>query len=147
MPDDHALEVLLAQEQRIDAPFIPEQGPDLISGVVTMDDATFDTLLSLHSGVSTTSRFNASPYWTQDRLNPSSIKELLIKWSPRALLTRLASDPHVEWFRIPTVARHSPTGQNDRPVHPQRHTVRVPCSLDVHCTQRDYAVPPPARPR
>ena len=58
VPDDHAPEVLLAQEQRIDAPLIPEQGPDLITGVVTMDDATFTTLLSLHSGVSTTSRFN-----------------------------------------------------------------------------------------
>ena len=58
VPDDHAPEVLLAQEQRTDVPLIPEQGPDLISGVVTMDDATFTTLLSLHSGVSTTSRFN-----------------------------------------------------------------------------------------
>ena len=58
VPDDHAPEVRLAQEQRIDAPLIPEQGPDLISGVITMDDATFTTILSLHSGVSTTSRFN-----------------------------------------------------------------------------------------
>ena len=58
VPDDHAPEVLLAQEQRFDAPLIPEQGPDLIVGVVTMDDATFTTLLSLHSGVSATSRFN-----------------------------------------------------------------------------------------
>ena len=58
VPDDHAPKVLLAQEQRIDAPLIPEQGPDLIGGVVTMDDATFTTLLSLHSGVSATSRFN-----------------------------------------------------------------------------------------
>ena len=58
VPDDHAPEILLAQEPRIDAPLIPEQGPDLISGVVTMDDASFTTLLSLHSGVSTTSRFN-----------------------------------------------------------------------------------------
>ena len=48
----------MAQEPRIDAPLIPEEGPDLISGVVTMDDATFTTLLSLHSGISTTSRFN-----------------------------------------------------------------------------------------
>ena len=58
VPHDHAPEVLLAQEQRIDAPLIPEQGPDLIGGVVTMDDATFTALLLLHSGVSTTSRFN-----------------------------------------------------------------------------------------
>ena len=58
VPDDHASEVLLSQEQRIDAPLIPEQGPDLIGGVVTMDDATFTTLLSLHNGVSATTRFN-----------------------------------------------------------------------------------------
>ena len=58
VPDDHAPEILLAQEQRSDAPLIPEQGPDLIGGIVTMDDATFTTLLSLHSGVSATSRFN-----------------------------------------------------------------------------------------
>ena len=58
VPDDHAPEVFLAQGPRVDAPLIPEQGPGLISGVVTMNDATFITLLSLHSGVSTTSRFN-----------------------------------------------------------------------------------------
>ena len=58
VPDDHVPQVLLAQEQRIDAPLIPEQGPDLIGGVVIMDDVTFTTLLSLHSRVSTTSRFN-----------------------------------------------------------------------------------------
>ena len=58
VPDDHTPEVLLAQERCIDAPLIPEQGPDLISGVVTMNDATFTTLLSLHSGVSATSRLN-----------------------------------------------------------------------------------------
>ena len=58
VPDAHAPEVLLAQEQRSDAPLIPEQGPDLIGDIVTIDDATFTTLLSLHSGVSATSRFN-----------------------------------------------------------------------------------------
>ena len=56
VPDDRAPEVLLAQEQRADAPFMPEQGPDLIGGIVTMDDATFATLLTLHSGVFATSR-------------------------------------------------------------------------------------------
>ena len=58
VPDDHAPEVLLAHEQRDDAPLMPEQGPDLIGGIVTMDDATFTTLLTLHSGVSATSRFD-----------------------------------------------------------------------------------------
>ena len=58
VPDDHAPEVLLAHTPRIDAPLLPGQDPDLMSGVVTMDDATFTTLLSLHNGVSTTFRFN-----------------------------------------------------------------------------------------
>ena len=58
VPDDHAPEVRLAQEQRADAPLLPEQGPDLIGGIVTMDDATFTTLLTLHSEVSATSRFD-----------------------------------------------------------------------------------------
>ena len=58
VPDDHVPEVLLAQEQRADAPLLPEQGPDLIGGIVTMDDATFTTLLTLHSGVSATSQFH-----------------------------------------------------------------------------------------
>ena len=58
VPDDHASEVLLAHEQRDDAPLMPEQGPDLIGGIITMDDVTFTTLLTLHSGVSATSRFD-----------------------------------------------------------------------------------------
>ena len=58
VPDDHAPEALLAQEQRADAPLLPEQGPDLIGGIVTMDDATFTTLVTLDSGVSATSRFD-----------------------------------------------------------------------------------------
>ena len=58
VPDDHAPEVLLAHEQRDDASLMPEQGPDLIGGIVTMDDATFTTLLTLHIGVSATSRFD-----------------------------------------------------------------------------------------
>ena len=57
-PDDHAPGVLLAHEQRDDAPLMPEQGSDLIGCIVTMDDATFTTLLTLHSGVSATSRFD-----------------------------------------------------------------------------------------
>ena len=58
VPDDHTPEVLLAHEQRDDAPLMPEHGPDLIGCIVTMDAATFTTLLTLHSGVSATSRFD-----------------------------------------------------------------------------------------
>ena len=45
VPDDHASEVLLAYSQRATTSLLPEQGPDLVSGVVSMDDATFTTLL------------------------------------------------------------------------------------------------------
>ena len=58
VPDDHAPEVVLAHDQRDDVPLMPEQGLDLIGGIVTMNDATFTTLLTLHSGVSATSRFD-----------------------------------------------------------------------------------------
>ena len=81
VPDDHTPEVLLAHGPRIDAPLIPEQGPELISGVVTMDDATFTTLLSLHSGVSTTSRFNC--------------RALLDTGSPQSFIHRGAFDQMV----------------------------------------------------
>ena len=43
MPDDCATKILLAHTKRVDAPPLPEQGPDLISYTVTMDDATFIT--------------------------------------------------------------------------------------------------------
>ena len=57
VPDDHAPEVLLTNTTRTDEPFISEQGPDLINGVVTMDDATFTALPSLASGALATSQF------------------------------------------------------------------------------------------
>ena len=58
VPDGHVPEVLLAYAQRATPPLLPEQGPDPVSGVVTMDDATFSTLLSLSSGAFATSLFN-----------------------------------------------------------------------------------------
>ena len=57
VPDDHAPEVLLTNTSRTDKPLLSEQGPGLISGVVTMDDATFTTLTSLTSGAWATSQF------------------------------------------------------------------------------------------
>ena len=56
-PDDHTSEVLLTNATRGDQPLMSEQGPDLISGVVIMDDVTFTTLPSLTSGASATSQF------------------------------------------------------------------------------------------
>ena len=49
VPDDHGPEVLLAYVPRVISPLMSEQGPDLVSGVVMMDDALFTTLLSLSS--------------------------------------------------------------------------------------------------
>ena len=57
VPGDHAPEVLSTNTARTDKPLISEQGPDLISGVVTMNDATFTTLPSLTSGAWATSQF------------------------------------------------------------------------------------------
>lgn len=41
LPDDHAPEVLLAHDQCLTAHVVPEQGLDLISSVVTINDTTF----------------------------------------------------------------------------------------------------------
>ena len=81
VPDDHVPEVRLAQVQRAVAQLLPEQGPDLIGGIVTMDDATFTTLLTLHSGVSATSRFDC--------------RALLDTRSPQSFIHQGASDQMV----------------------------------------------------
>ena len=131
VPDDPAPEVLLAQDQRIDAPLIPEQGPDLIGGLVTMDEATFTTLLSLNSGVSTTSRFNCRAL-----LDTGSLQSLilLIKWSPRAPLTRPASDPRRPERGVVS-DRGSCSAQTDRPEWPSSSTTmaRRPRPLQFGC--------------
>ena len=57
VPDDHAPEVLSTYGSHTDKALIPEQGPDLINGVVTIDDIMFTTLPSLTSGASATSPF------------------------------------------------------------------------------------------
>ena len=48
VPDDYATKYFWPI--RVDAPLWPEQGPDMISGIVTMDHATFTTFLSLARG-------------------------------------------------------------------------------------------------
>ena len=58
VPDDHALEVLSTYGSHTNKALIPEQGPDLVSGTVTVDDDTFTTLPSLPSGASATSPFH-----------------------------------------------------------------------------------------
>ena len=149
VPDDHAPEVLLAQGPRIDAPLIPEQGPDLISGVVTINDATFTPLVSLHSGVSTTSRFNCralldtgSP---QSFIHEGAFDQMVATGAADASCVR-STTPRT-WSGFESQQLLSNHQQARITIQPQRLTVRVPCNLDVHCTQRDYAVPPPARPR
>ena len=57
VPDDHVPEVLLTYGSHTDKALKPEQGPDLVSGTVTIDDDTFTTLPSLTSGASATSPF------------------------------------------------------------------------------------------
>ena len=114
VPDDHTPEVLLAQEQRADAPPLPEQGPDLLGGIVTMDDATFTTLLTLHSGVSATSRFDCRALLDTGRLNRSFTKEHLTKWSQWVPPTRPASDPQHPKHGVAS-DRNSYSARTDRP--------------------------------
>ena len=82
-PDDHAPEVLLANTPRADKPFISEQGPDLISGVVTMDVVTFTTLPSLTSGASATSQFRCRALLDTGSPNHSYTKGLRADGSHR----------------------------------------------------------------
>ena len=57
MPDVFAPEILLAHIRHADEHLKPKQGPGLTSGIVTIDDVMFTTVLSLKSGISSTSRF------------------------------------------------------------------------------------------
>ena len=56
-PDDHKPAVLLTNVTRGEQSLLSDQGPDLIGGVVTMDEVTFTTLPPLTSGTSATSQF------------------------------------------------------------------------------------------
>ena len=58
VPDDYTTEVILPHTKRIDAPLLPELGPDLISGAVAMDNATFTTFQGLARETSVMSQFN-----------------------------------------------------------------------------------------
>ena len=82
VPEDQAPEVLLTNTTRTDEPFISEQGPNLISGVVTMDDATFTTFPSLTSGALATSQFPC--------------RALLDTGSPQSFIHQGALEPMVD---------------------------------------------------
>lgn len=58
VPDDHAPEVLLDYTPRVNARLKPEQGPGLVCGAVTMDNATFTIHFPLPIGDSATSQFS-----------------------------------------------------------------------------------------
>ena len=81
-------------------PRMPKQGPDLISDVVTIDDATFATLLSLISGVSELSRFDCRAL-LDTRLHQSFIDQRafnqmvpLVPTTPRSWSVTLAPDSY-----------------------------------------------------
>ena len=54
MPPDHGGDVLAvmstAYRHGQHPPLLPEQGPCLVAGVVTMDDSSFTTKIKIHSG-------------------------------------------------------------------------------------------------
>ena len=148
--DDHAPEVLLAQEPRTAAPLIPEQSPDLIGGVVTMDDATFTTLLSLHSGVSTTSRFNCralldtgSP---QSFIHQGAFDQMVATGAADASCVRSTTPKTWSGFGSQQLLS---THQQPRMTIHFNHNGSPSASLAVwmYIVQRDNAMPPPARLR
>ena len=58
VPDDYVTRIHLDHFKRVDVRLLPEHVPDLISGAVTMDVATFTTFLSLARRASAMSWFN-----------------------------------------------------------------------------------------
>lgn len=121
MPADHAPEVLLAHDQRVGALLVLEQGPDLISGGVTMDNAMFATLLPLSDRVSPTSRFNHISLLdivTPIAHPPSSLVSNGRYWRGRCILRPIYEAQIMECSWLSTAAWHKPTDPNDRPVCP-----------------------------
>ena len=57
VPDEYIFKELLAHTNRVNEPLMPEQGPDLTSGVIAMDGVTLKALALLSSGAFATSRF------------------------------------------------------------------------------------------
>ena len=98
-PDDRAPEVLLTNATRGGKPFISEQGPDLISVVVTMDDVTFMTLSSLTSGASATSHFRCHALldagFPQSFLHQSAFEQMVTTGAPAESYVR--SIPPRSW--------------------------------------------------
>ena len=89
-PDHHAPEVFLTNATRGDKPLISKQGPDLINGVVTMNDVTFTTLPSLTSGASATSQIRCRALL--DTGSPQSIHQGAFE---QLVATGAADEPYV----------------------------------------------------
>ena len=137
----------MAYATRATAPLLPEQGPDLVSGVVTMDDATFTTLLSLSSGATATSRFNC--------------RALIDTGSPQSFIHQGTFDQMVaadaadaSYVRSTTPKSWSGFGSHQMlsicrqaRMTAQFHHDGAPSSSlavwDVYCPRRDYALPHP----
>ena len=73
----------------------PYLNKDLTSSAASSPWTTRRSPPCYHSTAESPRRLDltAAPFWTRARLNSSSIKEPLTKWSPWVPLTRLASDP------------------------------------------------------
>ena len=52
-PQDHGPSVMAISAPTDNRRYLPEQGPSLVDGVVTMDDASHTTRVRLHSGIAT----------------------------------------------------------------------------------------------
>ena len=134
VPDHHTPEVLLPNVTRGDQSLMSEQDPDLIGGVVTIND-TFMTLPLLTSGASATSQFRCrallgtgSP---QSIIHQGALKDAGHRCR-RQILRPINSTQIVEWFRLPRAAQHQPAGPTNCPVLPQQYAFRVTCGMDIH---------------
>ena len=105
VPDDYITEVRLAHSKRVDAPLLPEQGPDLVSGAVAMNEATITSFLSLARGTSAMSRFNCRALL--DTGSSQSFIRHRCTWSPIKPCNKMSSPAWPKQLDVLLIAPHS----------------------------------------
>ena len=137
--DDHAPEVLLTNTDRTDEPLIPEQGPDLISGVVTMNDVTFTTLSFLTSGASATSQFHCRALLDTESLqsfiHQGVFEQMVAIGAVDESYVRSTTSRSCSGFDSQELLSTNRQGPNNHSVLPQRYSFRVSCGMYIHRPQ------------
>lgn len=105
------------------APNVPvaEQCLDPLSGVISMDDATFMTLLSCRVEFLRYLSLTAVPFFMQDppnRLSTEGVSSYGCHWRPRYILRLSHCTQIIEQVRLPEDAQHKPTDSDELTIQP-----------------------------